>query len=43
MERMQMAAFETDQQAATKRLADHWKALDLRPTKNPFIYCVAQF
>ena len=42
MERMRMAAFGTDQQAATKRLTEYWKALDLRPTKNPSIYCVSQ-
>ena len=41
MERMQMAAFGTDRQAATKRLTDHWKALDLRPTKDPAIFCVS--
>jgi len=42
MERIQMTVFGTDQQAATKRLTDYWKALDLRSTKNPSIYSVSQ-
>ena len=43
IDRMGMAAFENDLQAATKRLTDYWRALDLCPTKDPSIFCITQF
>jgi hypothetical protein len=43
VDRMGMTAFENDLQAATKRLTDYWRALDLRSTKDPSIFCITQF
>lgn len=41
-ERMNMQEFMADEQAATEKLVQYWNAFELRPTKNPTIFCVIQ-
>ena len=43
MSRMGMSAFGTDREIAIRKLTDYWNVLDLRPTKDPSIYCIAYF
>ena len=43
MSRMGMSAFSTDREIAIRKLTDYWNVLDLRPTKDPSIYCIAYF
>ena len=39
-ERMGIAMFTDDREAATKKLVEYWKRLNLRKTKHPKIFCV---
>jgi GNAT superfamily N-acetyltransferase len=40
VERMAMDRFPTGEKVATEKLLSYWKALEIRVTKNPEIYCI---
>jgi GNAT superfamily N-acetyltransferase len=43
MERMEMSQFPTDPEEATQKLINYWNAFDLRRTRDPEIFYIAQF